>query len=100
MATNKRVRWGVKQLRLKRAADLGRDVTLEEVSQSTGIGLSTLSQIENNKVRGVRFETLERLAEYYGLSNSAQLLLMEDEEHIDHIRRPGLAPASLLAAAH
>ena len=85
----KRIRWGAKQLRLDRSAHLGREVTLEEVSAQTGIGVSTLSRIENNKVRGVLFETLEKLAEFYGVDSVALLLPME-ERLSDERRRPGL----------
>ena len=74
----KRVRWKVKQRRLELAAKLGRDVTLQEVSNATGITVSRLSTIENNKSKGVEFGTLERLAEFYQLTNIADLLAIED----------------------
>lgn len=85
----KRVRWEAKQLRRKMSAELGRDVRLEEVAEKTGISLGTLSRIENNKSRGVEFETLEKLAEFYGVDSVASLLHIEDQ-----IRRSGLALAS------
>ncbi len=75
----KNVRWTAKQLRLQLAAELGREVDLEEVARATGIGVAQLSRIENNKHRGVRFETLEKLAEFYKLSSVGQLLIMEDK---------------------
>ncbi|MDP9312604.1 MAG: helix-turn-helix transcriptional regulator [Chloroflexota bacterium] len=75
----KKVRWGAKQLRLRMAADLGREVKLEEISEKTGIDVGALSRIENNKHRGVRFETLEKLAEFYQLDNVSSLLIIEDK---------------------
>ena len=75
----KRVRWRAKQLRREMAAKLGRDVKLEEVAQKTGISLSTLSYIENNKGKGVEFNTLERLAEFYQVGSVGDLLAMEEQ---------------------
>ncbi len=75
-----RVRWRAKQLRLEKAARLGRDVTQEEVSQATGITVSRISDIENNKTQGVQFETLARLAQFYGLRSVAGLLEFEGIE--------------------
>lgn len=74
----KNVRWRVKQLRRETAARLGRDVKLEEVSQQTGIGIATLSNIENNKTKGVEFATLSKLAEFYGVTSPDDLLVFED----------------------
>ena len=86
----KKVIWGAKQLRLNLSAELGRDVTLEEVSQQTGIEIGTLSRIENNKGRGVKFATLEKLAEFYRLDNTAALLVIEDKR-----RAAGLVPVGV-----
>lgn len=72
-----RVRWKAKQLRLQMAARLGRDVTQEEVSQATGITVSRISDIENNKTHGVQFDTLARLAKFYGLRDVGELLEFE-----------------------
>lgn len=74
MDTERAIRWKARQLRLRRAADLGRVLTMEEVSQATGIGMTTLNNIENNKVRGVEFNTLERLATFYGVGSVCDLL--------------------------
>jgi len=70
------------------AAQEGRDIKLEEVAQKTGIALSTLSNIENNKAKGVEFHTLERLASFYGLENVGDLLVFEEQ-----MRAPALATA-------
>lgn len=76
---SKRVRWKAKQLRLALAAELGRDVTQEEVSNSTGIAVSTLSAIENNRAKGVEFETLVKLANFYRVKEVGDLLVFEDQ---------------------
>jgi transcriptional regulator with XRE-family HTH domain len=76
----KRVRWRAKQRRLELAAKLGRDVTLEEVSKQTGIAISTLSNIENNRMKGVEFNTLERLATFYQVGCLDGLLGLDNVE--------------------
>ena len=68
----------VKQLRLDMAARLGRDVTLKEVSESTGIAISTLSRIETNQVKGIEFATLAKLAAFYGAESVGDMLALED----------------------
>lgn len=87
-----RVQWRAKQLRLSLAARLGRDVTQEEVSQATGISTSRLSVIENGKVRGVEFDTLEKLARFYQVRDVGELLqlITGDETHAS----AGDAPAA------
>ncbi len=67
-----------KQLRLLKAAQLGREVTLREVFEATGIAISTLSRIESGKAKGIEFETLVKLAEFYGISNTNELISIED----------------------
>lgn len=68
----------VKQLRLESAAKRGREVTLKEVYEATGIAVSTLSRLENNQVKGVEYATLAKLAEFYGVGSVADLLALED----------------------
>jgi len=79
----KKVLWRVRQLRREMELAQGRDVTLDEVSRHTGISRSQLSYIENNKGRGADFQTLEKLAEFYGVEGVNDLLMMEDQR-----RRP------------
>lgn len=93
MSEDLNVRWRAKQLRLERAARLGRDVTLEEVSQSTGIAISTLSNIENNRVGRVDFSTLARLGRFYGVGSVSDLLEFSMEK-----RAPSLVGAALSSA--
>jgi DNA-binding Xre family transcriptional regulator len=88
------IRWKAKQLRLQRAARLGRDVTQDEVSQATGITVSRLSDIENNKTQGVQFDTLARLARFYELRSVADLL---DFEGNGDTMKGNTMPASVAA---
>lgn len=84
----RRVQWRIKQLRREMAARLGRDVQLSEVYQKTGIAVPTLSNIENNKTKGVEFQTLEKLAEFYDVEGIGELLSIDDQR-----RRPTVAGA-------
>jgi DNA-binding Xre family transcriptional regulator len=68
----------IKQLRLDRAARLGRTISIREVSRETGVAVSTLRRMENNEAEGVDFATLVKLAEYYEVSSIGDLLSIED----------------------
>jgi transcriptional regulator with XRE-family HTH domain len=74
----KRVTFRFRQLRRELAAKEQRDVTLKEVSESTGIAISTLSRLESGGAQGVEIRTLERLAAFYKVGSGADLLLVED----------------------
>ncbi len=52
---------------LLKAARKRRDLTLEAVAEATGLTAATISRIETEKYRGSP-ESLERLAEYYGMA--------------------------------
>lgn len=41
-----------------------RKVSLNELSEAVGISTTNLSLLKNGKVKGVRFETLEKICEY------------------------------------
>ena len=75
----KRIQSRVKQLRLETAARLGRTVSIREVSRETGIAVSTLRRLEGGRVEGVDFDTVTRLAEFYGVSRLDDLFQMIDE---------------------
>jgi len=76
----KRIISRVRQARLDMAAHLGRTVSIREVSRETGIAVSTLRRLEDNKAEGVDFATLTRLAEFYGVSRIDDLFQMTEEE--------------------
>ena len=78
-----------RQLRLNRAAQLGRPVTLEEVAAQTGITVAALSRIENNKNERIDFDTIMKLCGFYGVG-VGELLTIEELEEI-------LSPALLAA---
>ena len=75
----KRVRSRAKQARLDLAAKQGRTLSLQEVSRVTGIAVSTLRRIEENKAEGVDFSTLTRLAEFYQVTTIDDLFQIVDE---------------------
>ena len=68
-----------RQLRLQRSANLGRQVTLEEVAEQTGITVAALSRIENNKNERIDFETIQKLCTFYGVP-VGDLLMIEEEQ--------------------
>jgi transcriptional regulator with XRE-family HTH domain len=72
------VKTKLRQLRLDRAAKLGREVTMKEVCDATGIALSTLSRIENNVVQSIEFATLVKLADFYEVIDIGQMLSLEE----------------------
>lgn len=67
-----------RQLRYEMAARLGRAVTLKEVSQATGVAVSTLSRLESGQAQGIEFATLAKLAAFYGVSSTNDVLSLED----------------------
>lgn len=91
------VRWKAKQLRLQRSARLGREVQQAEVAQEVGMSVAALSNIENNKMKGVTFDTLARLAEFYGVTKIDDLLELTTEQPVEK-PAPGLVGAALSSA--
>ncbi len=80
-----------RQLRLRRAADLGRPVTLEEVAEHTGITVAAISRLENNKNERIDFETIQKLCTFYGVP-VGDLLTIEEEQSANKFR-PALIAA-------
>ncbi len=80
-----------RQLRLQRSANLGRQVTLEEVAEQTGITVAALSRIENNKNERIDFETIQKLCTFYGVP-VGDLLMIEEEQPANKFR-PALIAA-------
>ncbi len=74
----KRVTFRFRQLRREMSARQQHDVTLKEVSDTTGIAISTLSRLESGNAKGVELETLAKLASFYGVDSGADLLSVED----------------------
>lgn len=56
-----------RQLRYNYQAKLGRAVTLQEVSDATGIERAALNRIELGKTTGIDFDTLVKLCAFYGV---------------------------------
>ena len=84
----KRVAFRFRQLRREMSAREQRDVTLKDVSEATGIAISTLSRLESGSAKGVELETLAKLAAYYKADSRADLLSIEDARRA---LRPALA---------
>jgi len=57
----------VRRLRLQMAATRGTPVTLQEVSEATGIDSAALSRIESGKTTRIDFDTLQKLCVFYGV---------------------------------
>ena len=74
----KKVAFRFRQLRRELSAREQRDVTLKDVSEATGIAISTLSRLESGSAKGVELETLAKLAAYYGVDSGADLLSIEE----------------------
>ncbi len=89
------VRWRARQLRLQLSAKLGHEVQQQEVANATGMSISTLSNIENNRVTRVDFATLERLAAFYGVGSICELLELSEEKPVE---KPAPGPVGLVRA--
>lgn len=74
----KRVAFRFRQLRREMSAREQRDITLKDVSEATGIAISTLSRLESGSAKGVELETLAKLAAFYKTDSGADLLSVED----------------------
>jgi transcriptional regulator with XRE-family HTH domain len=74
----KKVAFRFRQLRREKSAREQRDITLRDVSEATGIAISTLSRLESGSAKGVELDTLAKLAAYYGASSGADLLSVDD----------------------
>jgi DNA-binding Xre family transcriptional regulator len=70
----------LRQLRLNRAAALGRELTLREVNEVTGIAISTLSRLESGRAQGIEFITLAKLATFYEVDDTNELLSLVDDD--------------------
>jgi putative transcriptional regulator len=59
------IRFRLKELISDKEFREGRNVTIEEVSQATGIHRTTLSKINNQKGYNTTTEVLDKLCEYF-----------------------------------
>lgn len=57
----------VRRLRLNKAAQEGRPITLQEAADAMGIERAQLNRIELGKTTAIRFEILTALCRYYGV---------------------------------
>lgn len=56
-----------RQVRLAYQAKIGRTVTVQEVSEKTGIARAALTRIELGKTEKIEFDTLLKLCAFYGV---------------------------------
>lgn len=61
------IRFRLKELIAEKEFQEGRRVTMEEISQATGIHRTTLSKIANNKGYNATTDVLDKLCEYFGV---------------------------------
>jgi DNA-binding Xre family transcriptional regulator len=57
----------VRRLRLNRAAQEGRPITLQEAADAMGIERAQLNRIELGKTTAIRFDILTAICRYYGV---------------------------------
>lgn len=60
------IRFKIKELIAKKEYDLGRRLTISEVSDATGIHRMTLSKMINRRNYSTTTEHLDRLCDYFG----------------------------------
>lgn len=71
----------------------GRKLTLKDLSEKTGVDISTLSRIENGQVRKVGDDVLLKLAKYFGVSTDFLLGLTDIPDKKNYtIEELGLSP--------
>lgn len=80
-----------RQLRLAYQMRVGRDVSVQEVSDATGIHRNVLSRIEANQTTRIDFDTLLKLCTFYGVNVGDLLEINEGQQ------TPGLVAASVAA---
>lgn len=61
------IRFRLKELIAEKEFQEGRRVTMEEISQATGIHRTTVSKIANNKGYNATTDVLDKLCEYFGV---------------------------------
>lgn len=75
----KAIRFRLRQLRREVSAKRQHNITLKEISQATGIAISTLSRLESGASKGIELVTLAKLADFYSVSSGSDLLDVVDE---------------------
>ena len=70
-----------RQLRINRSAELGRQVTIEEVA-TNGHRRAALSRIENQRNERIDFDTIKKLCTFYGVPVGELLMIEENSEEI------------------
>ena len=79
------------QARLNYQARIGQKVSLQDVSEATGITQAALSRIERGNTERIDFETLSKLCVFYGVG-VGDLLEFDPNGQQEH-QYAGLVPA-------
>jgi DNA-binding Xre family transcriptional regulator len=64
--------------RLAYQQQIGRDISLSEISEITGISPETIRRLEQNEAHAIGFETLAKLCKFYGVSVGDLLVVQGD----------------------
>ncbi len=75
-----------RQVRLNHQAKLGREVTIQEVADKTGLDRKAIARLENNRTERYDADVLAKLCAFYGV-NVSELLDYTNENR----RVPNLA---------
>lgn len=55
-----------------------RKFSIDDISKSTGLSRNTISSFKHNKAKGIQYETLEVLCDYFNCSVSDLLVRIKD----------------------
>jgi DNA-binding Xre family transcriptional regulator len=69
-----------RQTRLSHAAKLGRNVTVEEVAEATGVDRGALTRLETGKTERFDGPMIAKLCAYYGVGVGDILVYVEGDE--------------------
>ena len=81
-----------RQARLNHQQQAGRPVTMQEVADATGIARATINQIELNQTKGIDFDTLLKLCQFYGIQ-VGELLEVSEKDYTPDPAEEDLVPA-------
>jgi putative transcriptional regulator len=81
-----------RQARLNHQQKAGRPVTMQEVAEATGIARATINLIELNQTKGIDFDTLLKLCEFYGVQ-VGELLEYSEKDYTPDLAELDLLPA-------
>jgi transcriptional regulator with XRE-family HTH domain len=69
----------IDELRRKRAVELNKDITYQEIARATGLNYMTIHRYATKVVPNPHFATLAKIAQYFEIPVE-QLVIPEDED--------------------